>query len=42
VQVFNIVVGDPFEQIEGLRRLGADLCAVPFNEALFLERLNVP
>ena len=42
VQVFNIGVGDPFEQIEGLRRIGADLCAVPFNTSLFLERLNAP
>jgi endonuclease VIII len=42
VQVFNIGVGDPFEQIDGLKRLGADLCAVPFDRALLLERLNAP
>ena len=42
VQVFNIGVGDPFAQIEGLRRLGADLCAAPFDTELFLERLNAP
>jgi endonuclease-8 len=42
VQVFNIGIGDPFTQIESLREIGPDMCAVPFNRELFLERLNAP
>lgn len=40
VQVFNIGEGDPFKQIETLREIGPDICAVPFDKDLFLERLN--
>ncbi len=40
VQVFNIGIGNPFEQIQSLREIGPDICAVPFDAALFLERLN--
>jgi DNA-formamidopyrimidine glycosylase len=40
VQVFNIGQGDPFQQIDTLREIGPDICEVPFNRALFLERLN--
>lgn len=39
-QVFNIGIGDPFEQLATLREIGPDICAVPFDQALFLERLN--
>jgi endonuclease-8 len=42
VQVFNIGVGDPFEQIPSLKEIGPDLCAVPFDRELFLQRLNRP
>jgi DNA-formamidopyrimidine glycosylase len=42
VQVFNIGTGDPFEQIQSLREIGPDICAVPFDRTLFLERLNMP
>jgi endonuclease VIII len=42
VQVFNIGTGNPFGQIEGLRTLGPDICVVPFDRELFLERLNRP
>jgi endonuclease VIII len=41
-QVFNIGIGDPFEQLESLRDIGPDICAVPFDRELFLERLNRP
>src|SRR5437867_6179936 len=40
VQVFNIGTGDPYEVIPALREIGPDICAVPFNRRLFLERLN--
>ena len=40
VQVFNIGIGDPFEEIPSLREIGPDMCAVPFDGALFLERLT--
>src|SRR5687768_7079316 len=30
VQVFNIGIGDPFAQIDSLREIGPDICAVPF------------
>jgi endonuclease-8 len=40
VQVFNIGQGDPFEQILALKEIGPDMCAVPFDRDLFLERLN--
>ena len=42
VQVFNIGAGDPFEQIQSLREIGPDICATPFDRALFLQRLNRP
>ncbi len=41
-QVFDIGIGDPFEQIPALRDMGPDLCALHFNRDLFLERLNRP
>ncbi|HEY0071357.1 MAG TPA: DNA-formamidopyrimidine glycosylase family protein [Chloroflexia bacterium] len=41
-QVFDIGIGDPFEQITTLRELGPDICAVPFDRDFFLERLNRP
>ncbi|PZS05327.1 MAG: hypothetical protein DLM69_01035 [Candidatus Chloroheliales bacterium] len=41
-QVFDIVLGDPFEQIEALRIIGPDICDVPFDEALFRARLLDP
>jgi endonuclease VIII len=40
VQIFNIGQGDPFAQVESLREIGPDICAVPFDRGLFLERLN--
>ncbi len=40
VQVFNIGIGNPFEEIQSLREIGPDICAVPFDTTLFLERLN--
>jgi len=42
VQVFNIGIGDPFQQIQSLRDIGPDMCAVPFNRDLFIERLLQP
>jgi endonuclease-8 len=42
VQVFNIGPGDPFVQIPALSEIGPDMCAVPFDRDLFLERLNRP
>ncbi len=42
VQVFNIGIGDPFEQIPALREIGPDICAVPFDRLLFLSRLMQP
>lgn len=39
-QVFNIGIGNPFEQLPTLREIGPDICVVPFNRELFLERLN--
>jgi DNA-formamidopyrimidine glycosylase len=39
VQVFNIGQGDPFEEIESLREIGPDICAVPFDYTLFRSRL---
>lgn len=42
VQVFNIGVGNPFAQIEALREIGPDICGVPFDHNLFLQRLNAP
>jgi DNA-formamidopyrimidine glycosylase len=42
VQVFNIGIGDPFEQIPSLREIGPDMCAVPFDTDLFLARLLRP
>jgi endonuclease VIII len=42
VQVFNIGQGNPFTQIVSLREIGPDICAVPFDRRLFLERLNAP
>src|SRR5436190_10532421 len=42
VQVFNIGIGDPFQQIQSLREIGPDMCAVPFNRDLFVERLLLP
>jgi endonuclease-8 len=42
VQVFNIGTGDPFTHIDSLREIGPDICAVPFDSGLFLERLNAP
>lgn len=41
-QVFNIGIGDPFEQLPSLKALGPDMCAVPFDKELFLQRLNRP
>lgn len=41
-QVFNIGIGNPFEQIPTLAEIGPDICAVPFGRDLFLERLNRP
>lgn len=41
-QVFDIVLGDPFEQIQPLREIGPDICDVPFNVTLFRERLLDP
>lgn len=41
-QVFNIGIGEPFEQIPTLREIGPDICAVPFNRELFVERLTRP
>jgi DNA-formamidopyrimidine glycosylase len=42
VQVFNVGIGDPYEEIASLRELGPDICAAPFDRRLFLERLNRP
>lgn len=42
VQVFNIGFGDPFAEVPTLREIGPDMCAVPFDRELFLERLNRP
>ncbi|MGA7732062.1 MAG: DNA-formamidopyrimidine glycosylase family protein, partial [Chloroflexia bacterium] len=42
VQVFNIGQGDPCRQIETLRDIGPDICVVPFDRQLFLDRLNQP
>ncbi|MFL5734946.1 MAG: DNA-formamidopyrimidine glycosylase family protein [Chloroflexia bacterium] len=39
VQVFNIGVGDPFQQIPTLCELGPDLCSSLFDRHLFIERL---
>src|SRR5438309_2223142 len=33
-QVFDIGIGDPFQQIPALREIGPDLCAVPFDREL--------
>jgi endonuclease-8 len=41
-QVFNIGVGDPFAQIPSLASIGPDMCALPFDRELFLQRLNRP
>lgn len=41
-QVFDIGIGDPFEQIQTLRELGPDICVVPFDRDFFLQRLNRP
>lgn len=41
-QVFNIGIGDPFEQLPSLKALGPDMCALPFDRKLFLQRLNRP
>ncbi len=41
-QVFNIGIGDPFEQLPNLQEIGPDICAVPFDRELFLERLTAP
>ncbi len=41
-QVFDIVLGDPFEQIETLRVIGPDICDVPFDTAKFKARLLDP
>ncbi len=42
VQVFNIGQGDPLEELPSLRDIGPDICAVPFDRALFLQRLHRP
>jgi len=42
VQVLNIGQGDPFEQIQALRDIGPDICAMPFDRELFLKRLLRP
>src|SRR4029078_13586288 len=42
VQVFNIGYGNPFEEVQTLRRIRPDICVGPFDRALFLERLNRP
>lgn len=41
-QVFDIGIGNPFEQIPTLHAIGPDICAVPFDRELFLQRLNQP
>lgn len=41
-QVFNIGIGDPFKQIPALMEIGPDICVVPFDHDLFLDRLNRP
>lgn len=41
-QIFNIGIGDPFEQVPVLQELGPDICAVPFQREFFLQRLNRP
>jgi endonuclease VIII len=41
-QVFDIGLGDPFQQIPALRELGPDMCAVPFDRDFFVERLLRP
>ncbi len=41
-QVFDIVQGDPYEQVEALRIIGPDICDAPFDEALFRARLLDP
>jgi formamidopyrimidine-DNA glycosylase len=42
VQVFNIGLGDPFQQIPSLAQLGPDICAVPFDRDFFINRLKAP
>jgi DNA-formamidopyrimidine glycosylase len=42
VQVLNIGQGDPLHDIESLRELGPDIAVLPFDTALFMERLNEP
>ncbi|MDQ6693846.1 MAG: hypothetical protein M3014_05410 [Chloroflexota bacterium] len=42
VQVFNIGAGDPFQQLPTLMAIGPDICDVPFDRALFVERLLRP
>src|SRR5205823_2149323 len=37
-----IGIGDPFSQIPVLREIGPDMCAVPFDRDLFIERLQLP
>jgi endonuclease-8 len=41
-QVFDIVLGDPFEQIQPLREIGPDICDVPFDVPMFKSRLLDP
>jgi endonuclease VIII len=42
VQVFNIGVGNPFEELPTLREMGPDICSVHFDKQFFLERLTMP
>lgn len=42
VQVFNVGQGDPFTEIQALREIGPDICAIPFDQELFLSRLHAP
>lgn len=41
-QVFDIGIGDPFKAIPALEEIGPDVCAEPFDRALFIERLCSP
>lgn len=41
-QVFDIVIGDPFEQIDTLARIGPDICDLPFDADKFKARLLDP
>lgn len=41
-QVFDIGIGDPFEQVPALREIGPDMCSPHFDRQFFLARLLRP